>query len=249
MLDLNKINIENFHYFDSVTSTSDVALGLAKQNAPEYSLVFSEEQTKGRGRFERVWQTYPYNSIAMSFIMYDFKEAIPLVLCCSLYKVLKEKYKSKVAIKWPNDIYFNDKKLSGILVESFPINNGAQRAYIVGIGLNIFAVADKLDMVGFLQDYTELKISREELLNDIFAQIKKDITALNQGNFCQFKDYFMQNCLYLNENINVQVFNKTEQGIFAGINDQGYLILKQKEVILNIPAGQIVQQKDDHGEN
>ena len=98
MLDLNKINIENFHYFESVTSTSDVALDLAKQNTAEYTMCFAEEQTKGRGRFERVWQTYPYKSLAFSFVMYDFQETIPLVLCCSLYKVLVEKYKAKVAI-------------------------------------------------------------------------------------------------------------------------------------------------------
>ena len=243
MLDLSKINIDNFTYLDEVSSTNDYMLDQASKNCAEYSLCFAEKQTKGRGRFQRVWQTYPYKSLAFSFVLYDFLETIPLVLCCSMHKVLAGKYQSGVAIKWPNDIYYCDSKLSGILVESFPLGNGMERAYIVGIGLNIFADDDRLDMVGFLEETTTVKLSREEVLNDLLAQIKADITSLKNQGFEQFKDYFMQHCLYKNQVINVTVGNKVETGEFIGINDQGYLILKQKEVILNIPAGQIVQKK------
>lgn len=248
MLDLKKINIDNLKYLKSTTSTSDVALEMAKQNMPEYSCCIAEEQTKGRGRLQNVWQTYPYKSLAFSFVLYDFKDVIPLVLCCSLYRVLKDEYKSKVAIKWPNDIYYDDKKLSGILVESFQLDNALNRAYIVGIGLNIFSEEGALDMVGFLEDTTDTKVTREDLLNKIFVQIKKDISKLNSDGFLEFRDYFMQNCMYLNQPIKVNMYNKVEEGTFIGINNQGYLILKQKEVILNIPAGQIVQQKNKDGQ-
>lgn len=243
MLDLTKINIKNFNYVEQLSSTNDFILDLAKKNCEEYSCCFAEIQTKGRGRFQRVWQTYPYKSLAFSFVLYDFIETIPLILCCSMHRVLKEKYQSGVAIKWPNDIYYNDSKLSGILVESFPLGCGTKRAYVVGIGLNVFADDDKLDMVGFLEDTTNAKISREQLLNDIFEQIQKDITSLKNQGFGHFKDYFMQNCMYLNQNINVTIGDKVKSGQFVGINDNGYLILKQKEVILDIPAGQIVQKK------
>lgn len=248
MLDLSKITIKNFKYFESLGSTNDVVLDMAKAGAEEYSCCFAEEQTKGRGRLQRVWQTYPYKSLAFSFVIYDFQEVIPLVLCCSLHTVLKNKFQSNVVIKWPNDIYFDECKLSGILVESYPVETN-KRAYIVGIGLNVFAECDKLDMVGFLEDTTKVEISREELLNNLFEQIKQDIDKLQKNGFGQFKDYFMQNCLYLNQQIDVNLHNKVESGEFVGINDSGYLILKQKEVILNIPAGQIVQKKWINGQN
>lgn len=244
MLNLTKIKVDNFTYKEEISSTNDFMLEQAKQGCQEFSCCFAERQTKGRGRFQRVWQTYPYKSLAFSFVLYNFIETTPLVLCCSLHKVLKQKYKSKVAIKWPNDIYCCDgSKLSGILVESAPIGTENKRAYIVGIGLNIFADDDKLDMVGFLENTTNVEISREILLNDIFEQIKKDLIILQDQGFEQFKNYFMQNCLYLNETINITVGNKVETGTFVGINEKGYLILKQKEVILNISAGQIVQKK------
>jgi BirA family transcriptional regulator, biotin operon repressor / biotin---[acetyl-CoA-carboxylase] ligase len=243
MLDISKINIKNFTYLEEISSTNDFALDLANKNCDEFACVFAEIQTKGRGRLERVWQTYPYKSLAFSFVLYDFIETMPLVLCCSLYKVLVEKYQSRVAIKWPNDIYYESSKLSGILIESFQLKNKPQRAYIVGIGLNVFSVDDSLDIVGFLDETTTLKISREELLNNLFKQIQLDIVSLKNHGFSQFKNYFLQNCMYLNQQISVNMHNKVETGQFVGINDNGYLILKQKEVILNIPAGQIVQNK------
>lgn len=243
MLDLSKIKIKNFHYKNEVSSTNDYILDLANEGCEEYSTCFAEIQTKGRGRFQRVWQTYPYKSLAFSFLLNDFEETTPLVLCCSIHKILIEKYKSKVAIKWPNDIYYKESKLSGILVESFPLKTKNERVYIVGIGLNVFSEEDSLPEVGFLENTTNCEILRELLLNDIFEQIGKDISVLKKQGFRQFKDYFMQNCLFLDQEINVIVGNKVETGKFIGINDKGYLILKQKEVILNITAGQIVQKK------
>ena len=242
MFDLSKVTIDNFTYLPETTSTIDVIKDMAKKGAEEYTCCLAEVQTKGRGRFQRVWQTYPYKSLAFSFLLYDFQEVIPLVLCCSLHRVLNEKYKAKVAIKWPNDIYYDNKKLSGILVESYPLSNN-KRAYVVGIGLNIFTDEDKLDMVGFLQDATNVEISREVLLVDLFEQIKKDIQLLKVDGFVPFKQYFMQNCLFVNQEITITNNDKLDKGIFVGINDNGYLILKQKEVILDISAGQIVQEK------
>ncbi|PPR10931.1 MAG: Bifunctional ligase/repressor BirA [Proteobacteria bacterium] len=242
MFDLSKVTIDNFTYLSETTSTIDVIKDMAKKGAEEYTCCLAEVQTKGRGRFQRVWQTYPYKSLAFSFLLYDFQEVVPLVLCCSLHRVLNEKYKAKVAIKWPNDIYYDNKKLSGILVESYPLSNN-KRAYVVGIGLNIFIDEDKLDMVGFLQDATSVEISREILLVDLFEQIKKDIQLLKVDGFVPFKQYFMQNCLFVNQEITITNNDKLDNGIFVGINDNGYLILKQKEVILDISAGQIVQEK------
>lgn len=242
-MDLKKIKIKDFIYYEETTSTSDEVLKLAKNNQiEEYSVCFAENQTKGRGRLRKTWRTIPKHSLAFSFLLTeDFIPQTSLVICTSVHKVLKENYKLDVKIKWPNDIYLNNKKISGILIESYPLKQ--KRIYIVGIGLNVNKPDYNVeDFIGFVNN-NKTKIAREDILNDIFFQIKSDIKKLKEEGFDIFKEYFMDNCLNLNKEINVNISGELERGIFCGINSQGNLILKQKDTIVKIPAGEILQEK------
>lgn len=245
MLDLLKINIEDFIYVERTGSTNDDILELARDGKiSQYSTCFSEVQTKGRGRLMREWRTIPYKSLAFSFLLEEFAEQTPLVLCVAIHKVLNNKYKADVKIKWPNDIYSAHKKLCGILTESYQVKN--KRLYIVGIGLNVFSSTEEQQLdsvIGFLENCTSEKISRELLLNDIMQQIKEDLEKLKKDGFAIFKEYFMDNCNNLGKEITLKIGNNEKTGIFSGINDKGYLILKQKDTIVEIPAGEILQNK------
>lgn len=233
--------LSNFKYLQQVSSTSDEVLKMAQQNAPEFACCFAESQSLGRGRLERKWQTFAGKSLAFSFLLYDFVEQMPLVFVCSVHKVLKEKYQADVQIKWPNDIYYQDKKLSGILVESFPIKN--KRAFIVGIGLNaLIAEENDLPIVGFLEPLTNVRINRESLFLEIFEQLKLDIAKLRTEGFDYFYQYFTQNCKFLNQQISIIVNNQLKKGIFKGINSDGHLILQTKESIVKVSAGEIIQE-------
>ncbi|MCP4355203.1 MAG: biotin--[acetyl-CoA-carboxylase] ligase [Proteobacteria bacterium] len=243
MLDVSKINIENFSYFEEVSSTSDVVLEQAKlEKISEFEVCFAEKQTKSRGRFNKPWETFPYKSLAFSFLLKEFAEALPLVLCVSLHKVLNNKYNANVKIKWPNDILAKEKKLSGILIESYMLAN--TRVYVVGIGVNVFRTeTSEFSIAGFLQDYTNIDLSREELLNDIFKQIKEDIEHFRKNGFEMFRTYFLDNCQNLGKKISIKRGNIVKNGVFKGINAKGHLILNEKGIIVEFPAGEILQKK------
>ena len=146
-----------------------------------------------------------------------------------------------VQIKWPNDIFAENKKLCGILVESYNIQN--IRKYIVGIGINVFKETSTTEpIIGFLEDYTTHDLQRETLLNEVMNQIKEDIKIFKRDGFESFRDYFLGNCQNLGKKITVKVGDSNKKGVFDGITLQGHLILNEKDIIVKIPAGEILQK-------
>jgi BirA family transcriptional regulator, biotin operon repressor / biotin---[acetyl-CoA-carboxylase] ligase len=140
-------NVENtfpkwLHYFDTIDSTNNYAMqriddGMAQQG----EVIWAAHQTKGKGQRGKMWENDRGN-VMMSLIL---KPAIPadrqFVLSAAVAFTIAKYLQTisdqwQVAIKWPNDIYINDKKACGILIEN--IFRGMHWAYAVaGIGLNV----------------------------------------------------------------------------------------------------------------
>jgi BirA family biotin operon repressor/biotin-[acetyl-CoA-carboxylase] ligase len=127
-----------FRFFPSVDSTNAYARLWVRSDEPPASgsLVVADEQTGGRGRFERRWVTPPGDAVAMSVIMRPRKPrrlapAAGLAVCEAVEPLVRE----RLALKWPNDVLLAGKKVAGILVES--VGEGGGFVYIVGIGINV----------------------------------------------------------------------------------------------------------------
>ena len=99
------------------------------QNYQDKSVLIANKQTNGRGRFERTWKSN--NDICFS-ILYKKKELFSVIAPLAIIYALKD-LNIDALIKWPNDIYVNNKKLSGILIED--IYKDSFLASIVGIGI------------------------------------------------------------------------------------------------------------------
>ena len=127
--------------YEKIGSTNDAAKELAANGEPEGTVVFAECQTKGRGRLKREWFSPAKEGLWFSVILRPQTEpgfapmftAISALACAQT--IMKETGLS-VWIKWPNDIFINDKKAGGILVE---LNQDLDRIqYVVlGIGINV----------------------------------------------------------------------------------------------------------------
>ena len=99
-----------------------------------YSLVFAHHQTKGKGRITRSWYD-DKNSITASILIKDVKgevKHLSLIASYAVFMALKE-LDIDVEIKWPNDIYFDGKKICGILIETIITN---KIDAIIGFGIN-----------------------------------------------------------------------------------------------------------------
>lgn len=110
-------------------STNERAKELADVGAPHGTLVTADEQTAGRGRQGREWTAPPRSAVLMSVVLRELDERLPLTAAVALCEALPV----EAAIKWPNDVWIEGRKVAGILVEGRPQEGWA----VLGIGVNV----------------------------------------------------------------------------------------------------------------
>jgi BirA family biotin operon repressor/biotin-[acetyl-CoA-carboxylase] ligase len=118
-------------------STNERARELAEAGAPHWTLVTADEQTAGRGRQGRAWSAPPGTSVLMSLLVREPDPLLPLAAAVAVCEACEAVAAVECAIKWPNDVWIEGRKVAGILVEGRPREGWA----VLGIGLNA-AVAE-----------------------------------------------------------------------------------------------------------
>ncbi|MCQ2206631.1 MAG: biotin--[acetyl-CoA-carboxylase] ligase [Paludibacteraceae bacterium] len=138
--------MDSILHLDSVTSTNDVLLKLLSEdssNIPEGMLVYADEQTKGRGQVGNHWESEKGKNLLASIAVFpDFLPADRQFIITQVGALAVVDFLTKfvgldhVSVKWPNDVYVGDKKISGTLNEAMLI--GRSIAYVVlGVGINL----------------------------------------------------------------------------------------------------------------
>jgi len=138
--------------YSCTSSTNDIAAEYAKNKKNDGLVIFTEEQTAGRGRAGTKWHSGRADSILCSIVLTDCKcnaELLSLTCAVAIADGLGKIGGTEAKIKWPNDIILNGKKVAGILLESTPRFRGGdnvipakagihndRRTYILGIGIN-----------------------------------------------------------------------------------------------------------------
>jgi BirA family transcriptional regulator, biotin operon repressor / biotin---[acetyl-CoA-carboxylase] ligase len=125
-----------------VDSTNNYALALVKENkAIAGSVIYAKNQTSGKGQMGKTWMSKENENITISVII-DISSfslqnqfLVSAFAAIGCYDFFKKYAGEHTAIKWPNDIYFNDKKAGGILIET--VQQANKRMAIIGIGMNI----------------------------------------------------------------------------------------------------------------
>lgn len=235
--------------YEELTSTNDEALALTASAGGEKLAVTATRQTGGRGRRGRSWVSLEGNlfmSLALPFAA-EKSAALVLISSLSLLEAVKEfDQNAGVKLKWPNDVLLNGGKISGILLEK-----GAGGYMIVGIGVNlraspagetVYPVTD-LAAAGIKTDcrtFKEVYLRRFDALTDLWEQ--KGMPALTEK--------WLRHARGLGEPIVVRLPKTTKTGIFAGMNEEGMLILQTPSGREVIGAGDVflmmkVREKND----
>ena len=164
------------HFFDSIESTN-----LFLSNRPftnKVQLCLAREQTQGKGQYGRQWESQKDSSILFS-IRRNFPQecdlnGLSLVVGLAIVKVLeKECLVEGFKIKWPNDIYFEGKKLAGVLLES-QIQSKNQ-SVVIGVGIN-YALDQSMtfeipwtDLAKITKTLPDIKLLTAEIINNILV--------------------------------------------------------------------------------
>ncbi|KAB2924729.1 MAG: biotin--[acetyl-CoA-carboxylase] ligase [Bacteroidetes bacterium] len=129
------------HSFDRIDSTNTFGKRIDPSDAPHGTLIIAEEQTAGRGRLQRSWESDPGTNLLFSLILYPAFDAekyrlLPFAASLAAADAVERVTGLSVSCKWPNDILIGTKKVCGMLLESVTGNRGVTRI-VLGIGLNV----------------------------------------------------------------------------------------------------------------
>jgi BirA family biotin operon repressor/biotin-[acetyl-CoA-carboxylase] ligase len=214
------------HFFDSIDSTNSYLTNSPYSAKPQ--LCISREQTKGRGQHERDWVSQKDGSIIFSirksFALETKVNGLSLVIGMAIIKSIETECQLKgLKIKWPNDVYFEAKKLAGILMEN-NIYKGKQYV-LIGVGVN-YQLVDKNDINTPWTDLSQIA-NKLPNFNKLTASIINNIIILTEdfemnglsSLLSQWDDYDMLKGV----NIRSTQSNGEFEGKVDGITNQGAL--------------------------
>lgn len=167
-----------------------------QQGVEELTTVVADFQTSGKGQRGNSWESAPGKNLLFSFILFpEFLEAkrqflISQIVSLAVKEEL-ESYTTDVSIKWPNDIYWKDKKICGILIENDLMGRIICRS-IAGIGININQEAfhsPAPNPVSLLQ-ITGMEYDIFEILKNIMLRVQAYYEQLRQGDASSIADRY-----------------------------------------------------------
>jgi len=215
------------HYFESVTSTMDIARDLARKGCPDFSVVIARGQTKGRGRLKRVWDSAAgglyFTLVLRPLIPPVISPMVNFVISIVLARTLREMFAIDAMVKWPNDILVNGEKLSGMLSE---MDTEADMVSFINIGLGININNDvplveprATSLKKILGRRVSIKNFLETFLNNLESRMKNE-TFKNV--IAEWKPYTMT----INRTVTIVTHHRRLQGLVVDVDDTGALILE-----------------------
>ena len=251
---LADLGLGPIRFLTSVDSTNNLAARWASEDAPNLSLVVSDEQTAGRGRLGRRWYTPPGTALAFSLVLQDVtQEAITprnmlsrwtalgtLAVC----EALKLGYPKGLypQIKWPNDVLVANRKLAGVLCEAYWQGDQLE-SIILGIGINITSEsvpsADLLDFPATcLEDEVKTQVERWDLLHEVLDKLLYWKKLLHSPAFIQAWE---NRLAYRGEWVQVLYENGSSlEGKVTGLQSDGALeLLTRSGSRVHLQAGEI----------
>lgn len=227
-------------FFDELESTNTFAKNLERKTSKHGAIVVANYQSKGRGQYDREWQSEPGLNLTFSIVFEPSKAdrltVLTLTSALAIAEIIEELTNDSISIKWPNDVLVNEKKIAGLLTETL-FNGDKLERVIVGIGLNVNQENFEKslnDNATSLRSITSKDTSREILLARLLSRIEfyyrfwdsKDIELIKKINK-KFIGYGKWTNLVINDKPLEQKFK------FLGINESGHMVVLNKDLEVN----------------
>lgn len=228
-------------HFESIDSTNTY-LKQNYKNLENFTFVSASNQTQGKGRNKRTWEGNENNLLFSLLIKdpkyFDYINSISIISAYSIIQVLEEYKINNLSIKWPNDIFVENKKICGILLEATTQNN--IECVIVGVGINVNQTEFNFEAI---HEPTSLKnilgknIDIDELKNKIYNTLIDNLNKLING-YDFYEDINKYDYLK-NSEAYALIHNQKKLVKVRGINYDYSLSVIDGETELNINSGEI----------
>lgn len=208
----------------------------------------AEFQSKARGRRGRQWFA-PFGTNLYFSMYWRLEQGIAAAMGLSLIvgivvtQTLRELSGQDIKVKWPNDLYLNDQKLAGILVE-LAGKTGDCAHVVIGIGVNLNMTNPDMNIVN--QKWANLgNINRNLLVAKIAKTLRENLEKFEKNGLAFFIDDWNHLDNFIHRPVKLLIGDEVIRGIAKGINDQGALLLEQDGKIEAYIGGEISLRSDE----
>lgn len=236
---------ELLHY-PAVDSTNDEVIRLAQNGAPDGTWVVADEQTAGRGRRGRPWQSTRGNLFCTGLIRLVPGDGpvsqLSFLIALALYDALAQWVPAdRLALKWPNDLLLDGRKVSGILLESAGSGAAHDRWVAAGVGVNLAVYPDNLErpaislLAAGITPPPPMQVAER-----LAAAVEHWRRKWRAGGFAVLRSAWLARAIGLGKRIEVRLPDETLFGTFSDLAEDGALLLQlDSGAIRTIHAGDV----------
>lgn len=232
---------KKIEFFDEISSTNTVLKERAATGEKNGTILISEYQTQGRGRLGRSFFSPRGCGIYLSYLIKPQIKAedsifITVAAAVAMVRAIKKVFDIDTKIKWVNDIYYENKKLCGILTEGAVLTSGELGYAVLGVGINI-----KNPPGGYPEDFDYKTTNIETIKGEVTTCEKHRLIAefinefdiiFNDNKFSFIKEYKEASCI-IGESIEILSGEHKGYATAIDINDNAELVAK-------LPTGETV---------
>lgn len=243
-------------HLKTIDSTHLYALRLIEQSTlsvNEGVAVVADEQTNGIGRCKRRWVSEKGNLFTSIIIKRPNDTTVnlgqlSLTAACSVRETIlhyiSPKISSNLKLHWPNDIYYQKKKISGVLLA---ISNNL---LVVSVGINIKSspnIARPSTCLREILQESDTELHQQEVLSILLKNIDSWITRLYNIGFSDVRSYWLRNINDINCKVTIKNGNSVLNGFFLDIDDSGKAVLEYEGKCVQISSGDLFMNQDEIG--
>lgn len=242
-IEQNRKLIERFRHeaLDDVGSTNTVCMERARAGDPGHLWITARRQLGGRGRRGRAWVSEPGNLYASLLLIDPAPMAalgsLPIAVALALHRAVAAEMPfagDRIAIKWPNDILVDGKKVSGILVEAENLPDG-RHAVVIGCGVNIAHRPDNPLYPSITLREAGATTSPESLFAHLMQELAGVLSLWDRGQgISAVVVEWKRHVKGVGAPITVNLPDRSISGLFSAIDDDGLLQLQ-------LPAGEVMR--------
>ena len=248
----NKASLKELTIFEEIGSTNDEAKTKLTEieNFNDSLVIFAEQQTSGRGRSGKTWESPANVNIYLSFgwhssLKISDLEGLSLASGVEISNHLDPIIGESLKIKWPNDLFLSEKKTGGILVET--TSNKKSTSIVIGVGLNVL-MSDKVEN-SIDQDWTSLSIhfgkdfDRNKIAGLMLEALFHLKNNFESNGFYHYKDRFEELNILKNKECLATLDDVSLMGLVEGITENGELIFNENGKIHQLRYGDVSIKK------
>ena len=221
-----------FTILDTVDSTNNYAMGRVDAGLAKHGMLwFTKEQTAGKGQRGKTWATEKEKNIAMSLVLEPARLKITnqfhlnAAVALSCFDFFLKYGGDETKIKWPNELFWRDRKAGGILIEN-KFQGKVWKWAVVGIGININQIKFDAFLINpvSLKQITGKSYNTVDLANELYVLLMKNLGELKTKNVLILMELYNEHLYKINKKVTLKKGGVKFETVIKEVSAQGRLI-------------------------